>query len=127
MSYGSICFTYHQLKYSSPNRSTTKNQEPHKISYISENGGIGKNKSGEWTKSEKRSNRKNNRARQKNNRARQKNKRGDIEMWTHVCMPLSTRCTDLPQIHKAKSSTNKEETVPFNTYLTIIIVNFNAE
>ena len=23
MSYGSICFTHHQLKYSSPNRSTT--------------------------------------------------------------------------------------------------------
>ena len=36
-----LCCTYHQLKYSSPNRSKTK-QEPHKRAYLSENGGLGK-------------------------------------------------------------------------------------
>ena len=74
---GSIRCTYHQLKYSSPNRSTKnpKKQDPHKIAYLSENGGLGWNKSGEWAKSRKGSDedRKSNRTRQK------KNKRRDIE------------------------------------------------
>ena len=37
-------------------------------------------------------------------------------------MALSTLCTDLPRIRKAKSSTNKEESVPFNTDLTILLI-----
>ena len=54
MPYGSICCTYHQLKYLSPNRSKRlKTQEPHKISYLLENGGLGKKKSGELPKAEK--------------------------------------------------------------------------
>ena len=51
--YGSICCTYHQLKYSSPNRSKKKKKEPHKRAYVSENGGLEKKKSGEWTISRK--------------------------------------------------------------------------
>ena len=39
-----ISITYHQLKYSSPNRSknTLQKQEPHKRAYLLENGGYGK-------------------------------------------------------------------------------------
>ena len=33
MPYGSICCTYHQLKYSSLNRSKNPKQEPHKRAY----------------------------------------------------------------------------------------------
>ena len=52
--HGSICCTYHQLKYSSPNRpNKQKSQKPHKRAYLSENGGLGKKKSGEWAKSRK--------------------------------------------------------------------------
>ena len=41
----------HKLKYSSPNRSKKKRKkEPHKKAYLSENGGLGKKKSGEWAK-----------------------------------------------------------------------------
>ena len=49
----SICYIYHQLKYSSPKRSKKQqqNQEPHKRAYLSENGGLWKKKSGEWAKS----------------------------------------------------------------------------
>ena len=39
--YGSMCCPYHQLKYSSPNRSKTIKQEPHKIAYLSDYGGLG--------------------------------------------------------------------------------------
>ena len=54
MSYGSICCTYHQLKYSSPNRSKKHQQEqPHKRAYLAENGDLEKKKSGEWAKSRK--------------------------------------------------------------------------
>ena len=61
------------LKYSSLNRSKKhpKNKR-HKRAYLSENGGLGKNKSGECAKSRKESDR-------KSNRTRQKNKRGDTE------------------------------------------------
>ena len=48
-----ICSTYHQLKYSSPNHSKNPKQEPHKRTYPSENGGLGKKRSGEWDKSRK--------------------------------------------------------------------------
>ena len=50
---------YHQL-------TAPKNLEPHKRANLSENGGLGKRKSGELVKS------------RKDNRTRQKNKRGDI-------------------------------------------------
>ena len=43
--YGSICCTYHQVKYQSPNHS--KEQETHKKAYLSENGGLWKKKSEE--------------------------------------------------------------------------------
>ena len=49
--YGSICCTYHQLKYSSPNRSKKQKQKSHKRTYLSENGGLGKKR--EWVKSRK--------------------------------------------------------------------------
>ena len=44
--YGSICCTYHQLKYSSltAKKKHYKNQEPHKRAYLSENGGSGEEK-----------------------------------------------------------------------------------
>ena len=77
--YGSICHTYHLLKYSSPNRSI-KQQEPHKRANLSESGGLAKRKSGEWVKSRKGSDR-------KNNRTRQKNKREDIEKWDQTDSP----------------------------------------
>ena len=53
--YGSICCTYHPLKYSSPNGSSkhSKRQEPHKRAYLSGNGGLGKKISREWAKSKK--------------------------------------------------------------------------
>ena len=35
--------TYHQLKYSSPNRLKKQKQEPHKREYLSENGDLGEN------------------------------------------------------------------------------------
>ena len=47
-------------------------QEQHKRAYPSENGGLGKKKSGGWAKSRKGSDR-------NSDRTRQKNKRGDIE------------------------------------------------
>ena len=59
---------YHQLKYSSPNRSKKQKQEPHKRAYLSENGGLGKKRSGEWAKSRKGSKKKSERYRQKNKR-----------------------------------------------------------
>ena len=68
---GSICCTYHQLKYSCPNR---YKKEPHKRTYLSENGGLGEQKSGEWAKSIKRCG-------IKSNRTRLKNKRGFIIKW----------------------------------------------
>ena len=49
--YGSISCTYHQLKYSSPNRS--KKLKSYKRSYLSENGSFGKKRPGEWAKSRK--------------------------------------------------------------------------
>ena len=45
--YGSVCCTYNQLKYSSPNRPNKKRQEPHKRAYLSENAGLGKKKRGQ--------------------------------------------------------------------------------
>jgi hypothetical protein len=72
--------TYHQLKYSSPNRSNKTKQEPHKRAYLSENGGLGKNRSGEWPKSRKGKER-------NSDRTRQKNKRGDIEKWDQTESP----------------------------------------
>ena len=79
MPYGSICCRYHQLNYSSPNRSTTTKQEPHKRAHILENGRYrfrGKI-SGEWAKNIKGLDRKNDR----------KNKRGDIENWDQTDSP----------------------------------------
>ena len=68
-------------KYSSPNRSKKQiNREPHNGAYLSENGGLGKKKSGEWAKSKKGSDR-------KNNRTKQKNERGDIEKWDQPQSP----------------------------------------
>ena len=52
-------------------------QEPHKTVYLSENGGLWKQKSGEWAKSRKGEDR-------KSNRTRQKNKRGYIEKWVQT-------------------------------------------
>ena len=74
MPYGSMRCTYHRLKYSSPNRPKTTIQEPDERAYLSENGGLGKNRSGEWAKSRKGKER-------NSDRTRQKNKRGDIEKW----------------------------------------------
>ena len=54
MPYGSTCCTYHQLKYSSPNRSNkNKKQEPHKRAHLSENGGIGKKRQENGPKAQK--------------------------------------------------------------------------
>ena len=53
--YGSICCTQptnlntHLLT----SQKTQLNQEPHKRAHLSENGGLGKKKSGEWAKSRK--------------------------------------------------------------------------
>ena len=49
--YGSMCCTYHQPKYSSPNRSNETYHERHKRAYLSEKGGLAKKKSEEWAKS----------------------------------------------------------------------------
>ena len=50
----SICCTYQQLKYSCPHRSNKqKRQEPYKRANLSENGGLGKTRPGEWAKSKK--------------------------------------------------------------------------
>ena len=49
----------------------------------------------------------------------------ETELWTLLtpnCIALSTLCTDLPRTHKAQSPTNKEESVPFNTDLTIFLI-----
>ena len=43
---------YHQLKYSPPNHSKTK-QEPYKRAYLLENEGLGTNRSGDWAKGQK--------------------------------------------------------------------------
>ena len=53
--YGSIivCCTYHQLKYSSSNRSQKTAQEPHKRTYLADKGGLAKKISGEWANSKK--------------------------------------------------------------------------
>ena len=51
VSYGSICCTYHQLKYSSPNRSTKPRATQKSLPF--ENGVLGKKNSGEWPKAEK--------------------------------------------------------------------------
>ena len=40
-------------------------------------------------------------------------------LFTHNCIALSTLCNNLPRTHKAKSSTNKEQSVPCKTALTI--------
>ena len=49
-----ICCTYHQLKYSSPNRSKKQNKSHTNEVYLSENGGFGKkNRLGEWANSKK--------------------------------------------------------------------------
>ena len=49
MPYGSICYTHHQLKYLSQNHSNKqKRPEPHKRSYLLENGGLEKKRSGKW-------------------------------------------------------------------------------
>ena len=45
---------YHQLKYSSPNRKLNQTKhEPHKRAYLSEIGGLGKKKTGEWAQNRK--------------------------------------------------------------------------
>ena len=49
-----LCCTYHQLKYSYPNRSKNKTkQEPHKRAYLSENGGLRKRSQENGPKAEK--------------------------------------------------------------------------
>ena len=53
---------------------------PHKRAYLSENGGLGKKSSGDWTKSRKGSDR-------KSERTRQKNKRGYIDKWEQTDSP----------------------------------------
>ena len=72
--YSSICCTYHQLKYSSPDHSKKKGQERHKTAYLSENGSFGGNEVRRMGQIRKGYDR-------KSNRTRQKNKRGYIEKW----------------------------------------------
>ena len=76
MPYGNICCTYHQLKYSTPNRSKEKQNKSlplGKWRFIEK-------EVGEWANSRKGYDR-------KSNRTRQKNKRGDIEKWDHTESP----------------------------------------
>ena len=54
--YDSICCTYHQLKYSSSNRAQTNKKDKSytkETIYLSEHGGLGEKRSGEWAKSRK--------------------------------------------------------------------------
>ena len=49
----------------------------------------------------------------------------DTHFWTlftHSCIPLSTLFNVFPLTHKAKSSTNKEQSVPFKTVLTMLLI-----
>ena len=77
MPYGSICYTCHQLKYSSPNRSNPKKKDKSHTkepTFRSENGGLGREKEVRrmGQKAEK----------EKTERATglgRKNKRGDME------------------------------------------------
>ena len=49
----------------------------------------------------------------------------DTHFWTlftHSCIPLSTLFNVFPLRHKAKSSTNKEQSVPFKTALTMLLI-----
>ena len=65
---------YHQLKYSSPNRSKQKTTAQKKSLYLSGKGGLWKRWSGEWVKSRKRQDR-------QSDKTTQKNKWGDREKW----------------------------------------------
>ena len=79
MPYGNKCCTYQELKYSSPAQAK-KRQETHKRAYLSENIGLGKQRSGEWAQSRKGSDR-------KSDKTRQKSKGGDIEKWHQTGSP----------------------------------------
>ena len=49
----------------------------------------------------------------------------DTHFWTlftHSCIALSTLFNVFPLTHKAKSSTNKEQSVPFKTALTMLLI-----
>ena len=49
----------------------------------------------------------------------------DTHFWTlftHRCIPLSTLFNVFQFTHKAKSSTNKEQSVPFKTALTMLLI-----
>ena len=49
----------------------------------------------------------------------------DTHFWTlftHSCILLSTLFNVFPLRHKAKSSTNKEQSVPFQTALTMLLI-----
>ena len=75
------CCTCHQLKYYLLTVQTNKNRrEPHRRAYFSENGGLGKKRSGVWAKSRKGIDR-------KSDSTRQKNKRGDIDKWDQTDSP----------------------------------------
>ena len=49
----------------------------------------------------------------------------DTHFWTlftHSCIALSTLFNVFPLTHKAKSSTNKKQSVPFTTALTMLLI-----
>jgi len=49
----------------------------------------------------------------------------DTHSWTvltHSCIALSTLFNVVPLTHKAKSCTNKEQSVPFKTALTMLLI-----
>ena len=49
----------------------------------------------------------------------------DTHFWTrftHSCIPLSTLFNVFPLRHKTKLSTNKEQSVPFKTALTMLLI-----
>ena len=95
MPYGSICCTYHQQKYSCPNRSkTTKNKSHTKDrSYLSEKGVQGKRSPENGPKAEK----------DKTERAaglgRRTDKRGDIEKWDQTDSPEIPGRGETSEIH----------------------------
>ena len=70
---------YHQLKYSSTNRSNKQKDKRHTKQpiYLSGNGGFEKKRSGQWARSKKGN----------SDRTRQKNKTGDIEQWNQTDSP----------------------------------------
>ena len=98
----SIGCTYHQLKYSSPNGSNKKKtRATQKSIYLSDN--EGKNRSGEWAKRRKGSDR-------NSDRTRKKNKRGDIEKWDQ------TDSLEIPD----RGETSEIPRPPFGVLITLL-------